>query len=578
MSLPRFDVQGSLFESLGSIAADLFDHKDKYKLFATKVWPLLASRREELAKCYEPENGRPGIEPVVLLGVLIFQFLERVPDRQAAELVKYHLGWKLALNLKLGDDGFHPSTLVHFRQRLLERGKSELALRAVLEALEKEGFVAKRSKQRLDSTHILAAVARLSALECVRETLALALEELEKNLPEDRRPPFWEQHWERYVESKLDYKIAQESLQTKLRQAGTDCLLLLDWLEPLGSEFRDAKRVALLREVFSQQYELDQSGKTSTSSVESLEPVKVHGSRRVQTPHDPEAQWCAKGEGKQKKDWVGYKVQVAETVASPEGKSSFITSVVTQRAAESDEAGLTATLQKQEGLGLEKPTELYVDGAYVSAEAIHEAKEAGWQLMGPAQPSAARPGLEKEYRIEAFDIHISERKALCPAGKQSAFCSKLTEQKSGKVTYRFEFGSHCHDCPHRVACVPSTQAHRTILVGAHHEVLQQRRREQQTPEFQLLMHQRNAIEGTFSELVRAHGLRRARYKGYAKVDLQNQLIAAACNIKRWFRKLLGTAFGARKEDLALSDACAVGVFAGFFVPIAPWRFFQSRYA
>ena len=151
-------------------------------------------------------------------------------------------------------------------------------------------------------------------------------------------------------------------------------------------------------------------------------------------------------------------------------------------------------------------------------------------------------------------------------------------KKSGKVTYRFEFGSHCHDCPHMVACVPSTQAHRIILVGAHHEVLQQRRREQQSPEFQLLMHQRNAIEGTFSELVRAHGLRRARYKGYAKVDLQNQLIAAACNIKRWFRTLLGTAFGAQKEDLALSDACALGVLAGFFAPIAPWRFFQSRYA
>jgi hypothetical protein len=31
-------------ESLGSIAADLFDDKDKYKLFASKVWPLLAAR------------------------------------------------------------------------------------------------------------------------------------------------------------------------------------------------------------------------------------------------------------------------------------------------------------------------------------------------------------------------------------------------------------------------------------------------------------------------------------------------------------------------------------------------------
>jgi hypothetical protein len=39
MSLPKFDVQGSLFESLGWAAADLFDEKDKYKLFAKKIWP-----------------------------------------------------------------------------------------------------------------------------------------------------------------------------------------------------------------------------------------------------------------------------------------------------------------------------------------------------------------------------------------------------------------------------------------------------------------------------------------------------------------------------------------------------------
>ena len=185
MSLPKFDLQGFLFESLGSIAPDLFGEKDKYKLFATKVWPLLAGCREELAQCYQPENGRPGIEPVVLLGVLIFQFMERVPDRQAVEMVKYHLGWKLALNLKLGADGFHPTTLVHFRQRLLEAGKSGMAFGVVLKALEEEGFIAKRSRQRLDSTHILGAVARMSALECVRETLAVALDELEAKSTKD---------------------------------------------------------------------------------------------------------------------------------------------------------------------------------------------------------------------------------------------------------------------------------------------------------------------------------------------------------------------------------------------------------
>jgi transposase len=532
MSLPKFDLQGFLFESLGSIAPDLFDEKDKYKLFATKVWPLLAGCREELAQCYEPENGRPGIEPVVLLGVLIFQFMERVPDRQAVELVKYHLGWKLALNLKLGADGFHPTTLVHFRQRLLEAGKSGMAFGVVLKALQEEGFIAKRSRQRLDSTHILGAVARMSALECVRETLAVALDELEEKLTKDQRPEFWEELRERYVESKLDYKSAEETLQSKRRQAGADCLRLLEWLEPLGAEVREAKGVALLRKVLSQQYEVQQSGQ--------IEPVKVHASGIVQNPYDADVEWSAKGHGKEKKEWKGYKIQVAETVASQEDQSSFIASVVTQRATESDDAGLPATLQKQKALGLGLPSELYTDGAYISGRAIQEAKEAGWQLVGPAQPSASRVRLAKEYRIEAFDISITERKALCPDGKTSTNCSKLTEEKSGKVTYRFEFGSQCHSCPHKAACVPSALPHRTILVGAYHEELQQRRRDQQSEEFQLRMHQRNAIEGTISELVRGYSLRHARYRGLVKVDLQNQLIATACNIKRWFRKLLGT--------------------------------------
>jgi transposase len=564
MSLPDFDVQGSLFESLGSIAADLFDDKDKYKLFARKVWPLLAAQREELAQCYKPENGRPGIEPVVLLGVLIFQFLERAPDRQAAELVKYHLGWKLALNLKLGAESFHPTTLVNFRQRLLEAGKSDLALRAILGALEKEGFIAKRSKQRLDSTHVLGAVARLSALECVRETLALALEELESKLTADGRPDFWEQLWERYVESKLDYKSTAEVLQSKRRQAGADCLRLLKWLEPLSVELRQVKAVVQLREVFAQQYEPEQNGQ--------IEPVKVHATGVVQNPHDPEAQWSSKGQGKQKKDWVGYKVQVAETVGTQQDPGGFITSVVTQRATESDDAGLPATLQKQAALGLERPSELYADGAYISGQAIQEAKEEGWQLVGPAQPSAARKDLAKEYRIEAFDISITERKALCPAGKTSTNCSKLSEEKSGKVSYRFEFGHQCHGCPHRAACVPPDQAHRTIVVGASHEALQQRRREQLSPEFALRMHQRNGIEGTISALVRGHGLRRARYKGSAKVDLQNQFIAAACNIKRWFQKLQGTVFGAPTEEVAFSGGPLWSVLANFFVQIASSNF------
>ena len=79
MSLPQFDVQGSWFESLGAIAPTLFGDQDKHQLFAKKVWPVLARYREQLAECYTRDNRRPGVEPVGLLGVLLFPFLERGP-------------------------------------------------------------------------------------------------------------------------------------------------------------------------------------------------------------------------------------------------------------------------------------------------------------------------------------------------------------------------------------------------------------------------------------------------------------------------------------------------------------------
>src|SRR5260221_10285120 len=111
MSLPKFDTQGSLFESLGSLAGNLFSDQDRYKLFATKIWPLLAKSREELAAFYVLDNRRPGGEPGILLGVLLFQFLERGPDRQEAGLGKYHLGWKLGLNFDLNFKGLYHTPL-----------------------------------------------------------------------------------------------------------------------------------------------------------------------------------------------------------------------------------------------------------------------------------------------------------------------------------------------------------------------------------------------------------------------------------------------------------------------------------
>ena len=177
MSLPEFSTQAELFSTAG-LSASLFATTDRYRLFAKLVYPRLASARASLEKCYCSENGRVAIEPVLMLGTSILQFLDGVPDRQAVEMLRYHAGWNFALNRQLGDEIFHPSSLVNFRSRLEEHEQSALGFTTILNALEEAGLVGRQGRQRLDSTQMFGRVARMSRLDCVRESLRLALQEL----------------------------------------------------------------------------------------------------------------------------------------------------------------------------------------------------------------------------------------------------------------------------------------------------------------------------------------------------------------------------------------------------------------
>jgi hypothetical protein len=69
--------------------------------------------------------------------------------------------------------------LVVFRNRLVEGAQECLAFAAVLDYLVEHGWVPKRSRQRLDSTHVRGLLSVMNRLECARETLRLLLEDLE---------------------------------------------------------------------------------------------------------------------------------------------------------------------------------------------------------------------------------------------------------------------------------------------------------------------------------------------------------------------------------------------------------------
>lgn len=465
MSLPEIKRQRTFFDTdqvLKRLVTKAVKGAERFVFFAERIWPELLKLRPHLEAMYCLENGRPAEEPVRMTAVTLLQFMERLPDRQAAEACAWDGRWKPALHMEVDEPGFHATTLVKFRDRLIRHGLERVGFEGVLNAMREAGCLPRNTRQRLDSSHVIGLVSRMSRVECVRETLRLALEALER-IEALARPGAWPAWWERYVESKLDYQTGAAQLRAKMEQAGGDARDLLRWAKGQEGAAAAQEVLLLLGRVYTENFE--------ETPADAVDPRRAQPPGAAHNPHDPEAQWSAKSTIKDKA-WVGYKVQVAET----EGR----------------------------------------------------------ELKGPMAPP---PSKEGRISSEAFDLSLADRRAICPAGQVSTNCSRLEEQKTGVVTHRFEWNNAlCAGCLQRACCLGPGQSHRTLVVGEHHDRIQARRKEQKTAMFQADMRRRNGIEGTISELVRGHGLRRCRYRGLGKTQLQNWFTGAACNLKRWCRR------------------------------------------
>jgi len=129
-------------------------------------------------------TGQPAEDPARLALGLIFQFLEGLPDRQAADAVRSRIDWKYARALELTDPGFDASVLSEFRRRLVSKSAEQLLLHTLLTQLQERGLLKARPKQRTDSTHMLAAVRTRNHLELVIEIVRHALNSLAVMAPE----------------------------------------------------------------------------------------------------------------------------------------------------------------------------------------------------------------------------------------------------------------------------------------------------------------------------------------------------------------------------------------------------------
>lgn len=472
------------------------------------------------------KQGRPAIPAWRLALVTVFQFMENLTDRQAADAVRSRIDWKCALGLELRNSGFDFSVLCDFRKRLVTSDQGEILLDKFLDHLKTEGLIKPKGKQRSDSTHVLANIRTLNRCEMVGETMRAALNVLSTEVPDWLYTSIPEVWYERYVHRVEAYRIAKSKVgrETYLRTVAEDGYFLLDILEDAPKDVSAIKQIEILRQVLVRYFVREEEKILLLS--EPATPV----ADAIVSPYDAEARYANKGSV----SWNGYKVHITETC--DDDKPNFIVGVRTTVASEHDiksTAVIHATMAEKDLV----PKQHFVDGAYTDAGLFASSEEIyDIQLIGPPPHNPAWQSKQEDaFSVDDFDIDWQTETVTCPAGKQSYYWNPYQPPRGGpRIQARFAFGD-CQACQERSKCTRAKKFGRFINFQPQQEfeALKAARDFMLTAEGELAYNRRAGIEGTISQEVRAFGARHCRYIGHAKTHLQQVSTAVATNIVRY---------------------------------------------
>jgi len=479
-----------------------------------------------------PTHGQPAEAPWRLALVTVFQFMEHLTDRQAADAVRSRLDWKYALSLDLTDPGFDHTVLSEFRSRLVAGNAEQRLLDLLLERCQEKGWLRARGRQRTDSTHVLAKIRALNRVLCVAQTMVYVLNVLSEVAPERVRAYVPTEWIERYGERLEHERLPKEEEERKqyANQVGADGWTLLDAVDASSTAdwLKTLPAVTTLRTIWEQQFESrDQGGQWR------IEPA-LPAAQLINSPYDLDARY-----GKKRSTlWVGYKVHFSETC--DEDAPQLITHVETTRAGINDERALSAIHAGLAGKEL-LPDQHLVDAGYVdAANLLHSDHQYGVDLLGPVRHNYWWQA-DTDYDVTHFSIDWQAQTVTCPHGQISSSWTPAQDAK-GKPVIKIKFSqSDCKICPGRTSCTGQTRRTLTLQPQDKMQALLAARQRESTEAFKESYRHRAGIEGTHSQGTRTMGLRRSRYFGLQKTHLGHVAIATAINVVQLMSWLRGEA-------------------------------------
>lgn len=486
---------------------------------AGSVYAFLAEHRGELfpdgmfADLFPSGRGRPSVPGEVIASVLVLQTLQDYSDAEAMAALRCDLRWKVACGLPIDHEGFHPTTLTVWRNRLRRSDRPDRIFEAVREVVRATGVLKGKTRRALDSVVFDDAVATqdtvtqlIAAVRRVRREVPAAVGLIAACHAHDwddpGKPPI---AW--------DDKAARDALVSALVN---DATTIVDGLREARLDERAAQAVALLALVAGQDVE-PAEGSDGTDGRWRI--ARRVAEDRVISVVDPQARHVHKSVHQRQDGFKGH-VSIEPdtglftagelTEAAGEDNHEAVVGLALLDADPADVADIAAGLQV---LG---------DSAYGTGEARAALADAGHTAI--IKPAPLRPAVAGGFTLDDFTIDEAAGTATCPAG--------LTRHITARRTVTF--GVACRGCPLRARCTTRADG-RALVLHQHHALLRQARQHWAERDDLRATYRRHRpmVERSIAWLIGPKGrCRQLRYRGVAANDFWLHTRMAALNLRR----------------------------------------------
>lgn len=457
--------------------------------------------RESIAKFFKPE-GRPCIEPILLMKLELLMFHDGLSDRQVFARAQTDMSYRLFLGLGLKDHLPDVTALRDFRSRLGVEGHKQI-FHSLLGQARGHGLVKDRLRIK-DATHVLADIAIPAGLQLIAQTRSKLLNAAEKFA----------------IDCVIGERARVEAIRTTT--------------DSLGNEERLVARVEHLRDILEWVTKLSppSDAETNTTWQDLVKWIDVaqktlHGHdnpsapRKLRSVVDPEARRGCHGEF-----YDGYMVD-----AMIDAHSELFTAINVLPADGNETADTLLLLEQETKFHNNTIEQISIDGAGFDGSLVRTLEEKKIKAFIPPKDSVNGG----RFTIVDFQISDDGTSVTCPAGQKSQYCQR--DAGSHKTSFRFPILA-CSTCAMKDDCLTKGQKNgRTVTLNdfeAEYRLLRQRT---QTEEYTAVKKEHPKVERRLGELVNRLDGRKARYRGVSRVHIQKFVEGTVHNLKRMLRLL-----------------------------------------